>query len=139
MKKMYPVIFTQTKNCILIEIPDLDIFSEGKDMEEAIEMARDAISLKIVSLEDNWEKVPEATEIFMIDVSKSAFANEGKSFLSIVDVDITEYRRKIDTKPVRRNVSLPGWLNYAAEEAGLNVSRVLQKALMETLGIESRY
>ena len=125
MKKMYPVIFTQTKNCILIEIPDLDIFSEGKDMEEAIEMARDAISLKIVSLEDNWEKVPEATEIFMIDVSKSAFANEGKSFLSIVDVDITEYRRKIDTKPVRRNVSLPGWLNYAAEEAGLNVSRVL--------------
>lgn len=139
MKKMYPVIFTQTKNCILIEIPDLDIFSEGKDMEEAIEMARDAISLKIVSLEDNWEKVPEATEIFMIDVSKSAFANEGKSFLSILDVDITEYRRKIDTKPVRRNVSLPGWLNYAAEEAGLNVSRVLQKALMETLGIESRY
>ena len=125
MKKMYPVIFTQTKNCILIEIPDLDIFSEGKDMEEAIEMARDAISLKIVSLEDNWEKVPEATEIFMIDVSKSTFANEGKSFLSIVDVDITEYRRKIDTKPVRRNVSLPGWLNYAAEEAGLNVSRVL--------------
>lgn len=139
MKKMYPVIFTQMKDCILIEIPDLDIFSEGKDMVEAIEMARDAISLKIVSLEDNGEKVPEATEIFMIDVSKSAFANDGKSFLSIVDVDITEYRRKIDTKPVRRNVSLPGWLNYAAEEAGLNVSRVLQEALIVTLGIERKY
>ena len=139
MKKMYPVIFTQTKDCILVEVPDLNIFSEGKDMENAMEMARDAISLTIVSMEDNGEKVPEATEIFKINVGDSIYANEGKSFLSIVDTDIAEYRRKIDTKPVRRNVSLPSWLNYAADAAGLNVSRVLQEALMETLGIKCRY
>lgn len=139
MKKMYPVIFTQTKDCILVEVPDLNIFTEGRNMENAMEMARDAISLAIVSMEDNKEEVPKATEIFKIDVKESIYANEGKSFLSIVDVDIAEYRRKIDTKPVRRNVSLPSWLNYEADAAGLNVSRVLQEALMVTLGIEKKY
>lgn len=139
MKKMYPVIFTQTKDCVLVEIPDLKIFTEGKDMENAIDLARDAISIAIVSMEDNKEEVPNASEIFKIDVTKGSFAGEGKSFLSIVDVDIIEYRRRIDMKPVRRNVSLPGWLDYAANEAGLNVSRVLQEALMATLGIERKY
>lgn len=139
MKKMYPVIFTQAEECILVEVPDLNLFTEGKNMENAMEMARDAMSLAIVSMEDNGEKVPEATEIFKIDVKESIYTNEGKSFLSIVDVDIAEYRRKIDTKPVRRNVSLPSWLNYAADAAGINVSRVLQEALMTTLGIERKY
>ena len=52
-------------------------------------------------------------------------------FLSYVDIDSDEYRRKIDTKVVRKNVSLPSWLNYEADKAGINVSRVLQDALME--------
>ena len=53
----------------------------------------------------------------------------------MVDTDTTEYRRKIDTKPVRRNVSLPSWLNYEVNEAGINVSRFLQDALVEKLNI----
>lgn len=44
-------------------------------------------------------------------------------------------RRKIDTKTVRRNVVLPSWLNYEAEYAGINVSRVLQEALMNVLNV----
>ena len=53
-----------------------------------------------------------------------------------MDIDSSEYRRKIDTKKVRRNVALPSWLNYEAEHAGINVSRVLQEALMSTLGVK---
>ena len=48
----------------------------------------------------------------------------------------SEYRRKIDTKTVRRNVALPSWLNYEAEHAGINVSRVLQEALMNVLNVK---
>ena len=55
-----------------------------------------------------------------------------------VDIDSGEYRRKIDTKTVRRNVALPSWLNYEAEHAGINVSRVLQEALMKVLNLEHR-
>ena len=53
-------------------------------------------------------------------------------------MDLVEYRRKIDTKVVRKNVSLPSWLNYEADKAGINVSRVLQDALISVLGVSRR-
>ena len=56
--------------------------------------------------------------------------------VSLVDIDSGEYRRKIDTKTVRRNVTLPSWLNYEAEHANINVSRVLQEALISALGLK---
>jgi predicted RNase H-like HicB family nuclease len=49
MKQVYPVIFTQLndeKNTVLIEVPDLEILTEGLGMADAVEMARDAIGLK---------------------------------------------------------------------------------------------
>lgn len=138
MKNVYPVIFTQTDTGYLIEVPDLEILTEGKDMENAIEMARDAISITIVSLEDNKQEIPTPSSIESIDVTIGTFADEGKGFISMVDVDTSDYRRKIDTKPVRRNVSLPSWLNYEVNEAGINVSRFLQDALVEKLNIQPR-
>ena len=48
MKKIYPTIFTQTNDGFLIEVPDLEILTEGTDMENAIDMARDAISITLV-------------------------------------------------------------------------------------------
>ncbi len=138
MKNVYPVIFTQTDTGYLIEVPDLEILTEGKDMENAIEMARDAISITIVSLEDNKQEISKPSSIESIDIAKGTFADEGKGFVSMVDVDTSDYRRKIDTKPVRRNVSLPGWLNYEVNEAGINVSRFLQDALVEKLNIQPR-
>ena len=138
MKKIYPVIFTKTESCILVEVPDLEILTEGRKLEEAVEMARDAIALTIVTLEDMGKVIPEPTKMKDINILSGTFADAGEGFLSLVDADITEYRRKLDTKPVRRNVSLPGWLNYEAEKAGVNVSRILQEALMNVLGLERR-
>ena len=138
MKKIYPVIFTKTESCILVEVPDLEILTEGRNLEEAVEMARDAIALTIVTLEDMGKVIPEPTKMKDINILSGTFADAGEGFLSLVDADITEYRRKLDTKPVRRNVSLPGWLNYEAEKAGVNVSRILQEALMNVLGLERR-
>lgn len=138
MKKVYPTIFTKTDDGYLIEVPDLDILTQGTDMENAIFMARDAISITIVTLEDNNETVAEPSAIDSIDVSKGTFAGDGKGFVSMVDVDTAEYRRRIDTKAVRRNVSLPSWLNYEVNEAGINVSQFLQDALVEKLNIQPR-
>ena len=136
MKNVYPVFFTEVEDCILVEVPDLEILTEGKDIKDAIEMARDAIELQCVSREDHKEKIPEPSEIKDLDISKGTFVLDGKTFISLVDVDPVEYRRKIDNRTVRRNVALPSWLNYEAEHAGINVSRVLQEALMNTLNIK---
>ena len=40
----------------------------------------------------------------------------------------------LDNRTVRRNVTLPNWLNQEAEKAHVNVSKVLQEALMARLG-----
>ena len=125
MKYAYPVIFTRTedeKDTILIEVPDLEIMTEGFGVADAIEMARDAIGLSGITLEE-------------IDLKKSEFASAEKSYVSLVDVDFTKYRKKVDNKMVRKNVTIPNWLNKAAEKEKINVSKVLQEALMEKIGI----
>ncbi|HEY5557519.1 type II toxin-antitoxin system RelB family antitoxin [Acetobacterium sp.] len=138
MKTIFPVIFTQTENAVLIEVPDLEILTEGTDMADAIDMARDAIGLKVLCIQDNNQEIPPPSKINQIDVSAGAFACECDSIVSLVDVDFSEYRRRLDNKTVRRNVTLPNWLNAEADKANINVSRVLQDALMEKLHVSNR-
>lgn len=135
MKKVYPVIFTQTETTVLVEVPDMGILTEGTDLENAIEMARDAIGLKGIATQDEGGELPEASRLEDIDASKGTFAEDGKSILSLVDIDFAVYRRKMDNKTVRRNVTLPNWLNQEAEAANINVSKVLQDALMQKLNV----
>ncbi|MCI8898826.1 MAG: HicB family protein [Lachnospiraceae bacterium] len=136
---MYPVFFTKTDTVVLVEVPDLEILTEGTDMSDAIEMARDAIELKCVSMEDDGTEIPLPSEINDLDVNNGIFAEEDATVISFVDIDSGEYRRKIDTKTVRKNVTIPGWLNYEAEHAGINVSKVLQEALMKVLNVQRNF
>jgi len=136
MKVVYPVIFTQTEDVILIEVPDFGILTQGEDLSNAIEMARDAIGLSGITKEDKNVELPKPSSLEMLDLSKGTFSEDGKSYVSLVDVDFVAYRRMIDNKTVRRNVTLPNWLNQEAEREHLNVSKVLQEALMEKLGVQ---
>ena len=117
------------------DLPMLEILTEGFGMPNAIEMARDAIGLKVITMEDQKEKIPNPRMIKEIDALQGTFAQEGESWVSMVDVDFAEYRRRMDNKTVRRNVTLPNWLNQEAEKAHINVSGVLQEALMLNLGV----
>ncbi len=142
MKNVYPVIFTITndkKDTVLIQVPDFDILSEGYGMVNAIEMARDAIGLAGIAWEDMGKEIPNATNMQQIDLSRAEFRDDGQSIVSMVDIDFTVYRRRLDTKAVRRNVTLPKWLNQEAERAGINVSKVLQEALMSVLNLPNHY
>lgn len=133
MKRVYPVVLTKNEGVVLVEVPDLEILTQGKNLADAIDMARDAIGLKIITMEDASEAVPGASNMAEIDIRGSEFYEEGISFVTLVDIDVAEYRRKNDNKMVRRNVTLPNWMNVAAEKEGLNVSKVLQEALRERL------
>ena len=142
MRVAYPVIFTEIETNILIEVPDLKIYTEANEegkkkatMAEAIMMARDAIGIHCISAEDNNLEILEPSSLSQVDVSKGVFATEGNSLISLVDVDLLTYRKMLDNKSVRRNVTLPNWLNREAEKAQINVSKVLQEALMTTLNI----
>ena len=135
MKKVYPVILTQAEDCILIEVPDLEILTQGKDLADAIEIARDAIGLTIITMQDKGRDIPIPSIEANINMKAATFAEDGVNMMALVDIDVEAYRRKYDNKTVRRNVTLPNWLNKEAEKAHLNVSRVLQEALMLKLGV----
>lgn len=143
MKQVYPTFILNTndgsEHSFLVCVPDMEIFTEGDTFADAIEMARDAIGLAGISMEDNKEELPipsdqnTAIEKIKQDTEDIDFS---QGILTYVDVDFSEYRKKVDTKTVRRNVALPSWLNYEAEHAGINVSRVLQEALMNVLNVK---
>ncbi len=143
MKQVYPTFILNTKDGsehpFLVYVPDMEIFTEGDSLADSIEMARDAIGLAGISMEDHKEEIPVPSDqaAAMEKVKQNAEdVDFSKGILTYVDVDFTEYRKKVDTKTVRRNVALPGWLNYEAEHAGINVSRVLQEALMNVLNVK---
>lgn len=142
MKNVYPVIFTEVDTNILIDIPDLGILTEANEegqekgtLADAVAIARDAIGLACISAEDSGKEIVEPSKLSDIDITKGAFYGEGPAVISLVDVDLVAYRRLIDNKAVRRNVTLPNWLNQEAEKAHINVSKVLQEALMMKLGV----
>ena len=132
MKAAYPIIMTKGKEYIVVFIPDFNINTQGKDYAEAMEMARDAIGLMGIDMEDDNETIPAPSQLATIS------KEHDDDIITLVDVDFSEYRRKNDMRTVRRNVSLPSWLNAEAERAGINVSAILQSALKQVLQIADR-
>ena len=94
-------------------------------------MARDAISLMGVDMEDEGEELPIPSSVNSIKV------NDGE-LITLVDVDFAEYRRKNELKVVKKNCTLPSWLCYEAEKANINFSQVLQAALKNELNIADK-
>jgi len=52
---------------------------------------------------------------------------------TLVDVDFDEYRRKHDNRAVKKNCTIPSWLNEEAIARGINFSQVLQDGLKEAI------
>lgn len=141
MKQVYPSFIVNINDAsqhpFLVCVPDMDILTEGDSFADAIEMARDAIGIAGISIEDNKEELPVPSDQKTAMEKIKQYNMDGIDFsngiLTYVDVDFSEYRRKTDTKMVRKNVTIPSWLNYEAERSGINVSRVLQEALTNVL------
>lgn len=119
----YPAIFHPEETGYSVIIPDIDgCFTQGETMDEAVSMAQDAIGLM---LEDR--KVCPKSSI------PSALPVEPGDFVAMVPFDMEEYQKQF--KPVKKTLSIPGWLNDAAESAHINFSSVLQKGLKSELGM----
>ncbi len=130
MKYVYPVVFTKDEDVYNVSVPDLPgCFTFGSTLLEAIEMARDAISMWLCDAEDKNESIPQPSETENMPLNPNSFVN-------LIDVDTLEYRRENDNRAVKKTLSIPSWLNSKAENAGINFSQTLQKALKQQLGLE---
>lgn len=128
MKNTYPIVLIPDEVGYVVYVPDFDINTEGDNLTEAIEMARDAIGIIGIDYEDDKKLLPVPTEFSKVE-------HKANEIVTLVDVDFTEYRKKNDTRTVRRNVTLPAYLDYAASQSGINVSALLQSALKQKLNL----
>lgn len=64
--------------------------------------------------------------------------HKGETVLA-VNVDFEAYRRMLDNRAVKKNCTVPCWLNERAERANINFSATLQKGLKQELGLPLNY
>lgn len=131
MKVVYPVIFTETNDNVLVYIPAFGGMTEGNDIADAVDMARDYITNAL------FDKIPSEfpAQNETADLNSSPFYESGRTFASLVDVDLDFFRMKQKSKNVRRNITLSEWLDAMANEAHINVSEIARNALKETLSV----
>lgn len=129
MKYMYPAIFTKEDDGIIVTFPDVEgAFADGADMTEAYENAADVLNLLLMSYEDDKQEIQPPTDLDQLALPEHALA-------ALVPADTDAYRRKVDTKAIHKNVSIPSWLNTLATKRNVNFSNILQNALMKELGV----
>ena len=145
MKVIYPVCIFQTKEEYMAFVPDLNTNNTyGETLEEALYMAQDLIACYILEdLEDMSKNIiPKQSKIEDIDIKKVQKYWEIEdeeiisSFKTLVVVDLDEFAQKWGNKSVRKNLTIPQWLNTRAEALNINFSQVLQEALKEKIGID---
>jgi len=127
-KHYYPAIFTEESEGFSIRFPDLDgCFSEGDTLDEAYEMAFDAIGLFLQQKDKNF--------IFPKSNNPKDIKLEKNEFIALVEFDEMEYLIKHDNRAVKKTLTIPSWLNKQAENANAPFSRILQDGLKEYLGV----
>lgn len=128
MKYVYPVIFEEAEEGgYNVSVPDIPgVFTCGDDMAESIEMAEDAIEMMLADYEDEGKPIPAPSKIEDIKTT---------GIVSLVRADTDAWRMLMNNTAVKKNCTLPAWLNSKAEKAGVNFSQVLQDALKKLLGV----
>jgi len=125
---IFPAVFESDGNGgYTVTFPDLPgCITEGDTLDEALYMAKDALELYIYNLEEDNETIPAPTAPEKIKVPEGAFVN-------LIEVYMPPVRDEMANKSVNKTVTIPRWLNEAAEKANINFSQVLQYALKEQL------
>lgn len=126
-KYCYPAIMTPEEVGYSVEFPDLEnCFTCGETLEEAMEMAQDALEMMLGDAEDKGEVIPPASDLRKVEATEGAL-------VTLVVADTQEWRKRTSARAVKKTLTIPQWLNTAAEERGVNFSQVLQDALKKEL------
>jgi predicted RNase H-like HicB family nuclease len=139
MLSVYPACFFKEDNGYSVIFPDLNNLATcGGDIEDSMSMAIDCLAGYIYTSQKDGENIPKPSKITDIDiavVSEQTFPGEpvGEAFVNMVSVDVASYAKEHFEKSVRKTLTIPAWLNYAALSKGINFSQVLQEALLEKI------
>lgn len=125
MKLTYPACFYEDKASgnYAVTVPDLPGCSSGGDnLADAILMGIDAASGWVLDELEDGKSIPSSSAIETI-------VPESGGFVSMLVLDMDAYAEKFGNKAVRKNLTIPAWLNTFGESNHINFSQVLQDSL----------
>ena len=134
MLSIYPACFFKEENGYSVVFPDLNWLATcGETENEAMSMAVDCLAGYLYALKNDGEQFPAASamkDVSLEKVAKELDADTTNAFVSMVSVDVAEYAKTHFEKSVRKTLTIPAWLNIAAQQKNINFSQTLQEALL---------
>ena len=129
MKKLlYPACFypCEEQEGYTVVVPDLPgCVTQGGSLIDAVSMAVDAASGWILDEMEDGNPIPPASNVEDVQADERP-----GGFVNLIVLDMDAYAEKYGEKAVRKNLTIPAWLNTYAEANNINFSRVLQDALV---------
>lgn len=126
MQLTYPACFypdEEQEGAYAVVVPDLPgCVSGGNTLAEAILMGTDAASGWVLDELEDGKPAPKASPL-------ESITPDPGGFVSILVLDMDAYAEKYGEKAVRKNLTIPAWLNTFAENNCINFSQVLQDSL----------
>jgi predicted RNase H-like HicB family nuclease len=128
MKYTYPAFFYPEKDGrYSVVVPDFPLATFGDNLADAMYMAADAIAGRILLALEDGDPLPLQSDI------KTMKPERKDGFVSLIYGDTEELKMNHDDKPVKKTLTIPSWLNQAAEKKNINFSLTLKEALIEKI------
>jgi len=128
MKYTYPAYFYQEDDGrFSVVFVDFELATFGDGLADAMYMAADAAAGRILSMLNDGEKLPKPSNI------KKIKPKTPNGFVSIVYIDLDNLKANHDESLVKKTLTIPSWLNKAAEKKNINFSSTLKEALIEKI------
>ena len=114
-----------------VYFPDLPgCASYGDTLSEAQKNAQDTLGLHLYGMEQDGDPVPAPSVTLEVDPETAA-----GYLVCPVTVFPSLVRDELDNRRVKTNVTIPVWVRELAQERGLNCSKLLEEAILDTVGI----
>lgn len=127
---VYPAIFNYADDGISIEFPDLPgCLPCGMTDDEAFKNAKEALGLHLYGMEQDGDDIPAPSPVSSLELGTG-------DVVAMIEVFMPVVRDRMNNQFVKKTLSVPAWLNRAAEQENVNFSRVLQEGLKEYLHIQ---
>jgi len=128
MKYVYPACFyPEEDGRFSVVFADFELATFGNDLADAMYMASDAAAGRILAMIEDGEKLPRPSH------AKKIKPEAPKGFVSLVYIDLDDLKSNHEETPVKKTLTIPSWLNKAAEKKNINFSAILKDALIEKI------
>jgi predicted RNase H-like HicB family nuclease len=128
MKYSYPACFyPEADGRYSVVFADFELATFGDTLADAMYMAADAAAGRIFSLLEDGEALPAPSAL------KNVKPEDPSGFVSLIFIDLGELQAAHEQKTVKKTLTIPSWLNKAAEKKSINFSAALKDALIDKI------